>query len=295
MQTRRALLAASILGAVVVGGLGACVGDDPVVGGQVESGAPDTSTTTPETGTDASPLSDASGTDAANGSIADAKVSFCSGVNAALAFCADFDSVPAVETGWAAKTAVGDAVVDFFTTDFASPPKCAIFKQGTVPGNNARMFTQALATGGKRAVTLSFKWKRTAFTFTAPPQASELLAISENGKAMLVMEAGTDFGYRMLNDPGGGGPAGPPTGFSPPPDGAWLDVVLNVVFINASTGSYELRVGGAVVAARANITTSTDVATTTIGIGIGPQTLTFATGAQPAIESYVDDLTVAFK
>ena len=40
---------------------------------------------------------------------------------------------------------------------------------------------------------------------------------------------------------------------------------------------------------------SADVATTTVGIGIGPRTLPFATGAQPAVETYVDDQTVAFK
>jgi hypothetical protein len=294
MQPRRRLLAASILATLVALGPGACVGDDPVVGPQVESGAPETSTTA-ETGagTDASQLPDAGATDAADANAADAKVPFCSGANAALAFCADFDNVPAVETGWQAKIVAGDAVVDFFTGDFVSPPKCALFKQGTQPGNDARMFTQALATGGKRAVTLSFKWKITAYTFNMTPQASQLLEISENGKASLVMEAGTDFGYRLRNDPGGGGASAPPTGFTNPPTGSWIDVVLNVVFVNAATGSYELRVGGAVVATRANITTSSDVATTTIGLGIGPKII--GTGTQPAIETYVDDLTVAFK
>lgn len=297
MHLRRTLLTASILGAGVTFGLGACVGDDPAPGGatQVESGVPEASTMSPEPGTDSSSPTDAGGTDAADAKTTDASVPFCSGANAALAFCADFDTVPAVETGWQAKTVVGAAVVDFFTTDYVSPPKCALFRQGTTPGDSARLFTQGLATGGKRNVTLSFKWKRTAFAFTASSQGSELLNIDENGKAALYLEAGNDIGYRLRNDPGGGvGPA-PSTGFTPPPAGSWVDVVLNVVFINGATGSYELRVGGAVVATRANIATSSDVATTTIGVSIGPQTLSFASGPQPAIESYVDDLTVAFK
>jgi hypothetical protein len=277
-----------VVGLVVLGGV-ACGGDDSSTG--TESG-PDAG----DAGSDSNnvvPLSDAgSDTGAINDAGTDGytgPATFCSGKTSA--FCNDFDrSTTNVALGWDSQTVETGGALTLSTTESKSAPQSAAVALATNAGAKRVVLDKRILSGAKRHIRVSFAWKLTNYTL-GTGEGFAFFAVSEDdgtttvGSTITVSHGKAD-GWRVgLLTSTTSSPTS--SALTAPAFGKWVDVVVDIVFSDATTGSISVSFDGVVAGTMTNVKTSEKATMSGLRFTMGAGGFT-ATG--PQLVAYYDDV-----